>query len=54
MFEIQGTISLPSVYNATADFAGNNYIEVTSAGVEVVGLISVGSIVIVPNAWASE
>ena len=51
MFKIQGTISLPSVYNATADFAGNNYIEVTPAGVDVVGQISVGNIVIVPNEW---
>jgi uncharacterized repeat protein (TIGR01451 family) len=50
--EVQGKVSLPDIFNATANFAGNNYIKISnSAGLEIVGDLSVNDIKIVPQLW---
>ncbi len=49
--KIQGKVNLPDIYNAVADFAGDNYIQVSEGGVEVVGTLSMENIVIVANTW---
>ena len=57
VFRIQGMLRLPAIFNATADFAGENYIEVKERGGDhqwewkVVGTLSVEDIVIVPGVW---
>lgn len=51
LFKIQGEISVPTLYNAKANFAGDNYIQIGEAGVEVVGSLSAENMAIVPGLW---
>jgi Ca2+-binding RTX toxin-like protein/subtilisin-like proprotein convertase family protein len=53
-FKIQGEISVPTLYDVKANFAGDNYIQVGEAGVEVVGSLSAENIAIVPGLWELE
>ncbi len=48
---IQGTVTLPTLYSATADFSAPNYIKITDSGLQVAGTLSVQNVVIVPNEW---
>jgi uncharacterized repeat protein (TIGR01451 family) len=48
---IRGKVSLPDIFNATADFTGANYIQIENTGVQVVGDLSVKDIKIVPKLW---
>ncbi|WP_162052193.1 CARDB domain-containing protein [Gloeothece verrucosa] len=51
-FKIQGKVSIPTLYNAVANFAGNNYIKIDENGnVDAVGFVSAENIVIVPKVW---
>ncbi|MBI1314468.1 hypothetical protein GC176_24510 [bacterium] len=50
-FRIQGLVTLPDVYDVTADFTGDSYIEISSNGVEIVGTLSADDIRIVPGVW---
>jgi len=54
LFKIQGEISVPTLYDVKANFAGNNYIQIGEAGVEVVGSLSAENIAIVPGLWELE
>src|SRR4028118_246702 len=54
LFKIQGEISIPTLYDVKANFAGNNYIQIGEAGVEVVGSLSAENIAIVPGLWELE
>ena len=54
VFKIQGEISVPTLYDVKANFAGNNYIQIGEAGVEVVGSLSAENIAIVPGLWELE
>lgn len=55
--KIQGQITIPTLYNATADLAGDNFILVRNEPqpgqnkVDVVGTLSVSDIKIVPDVW---
>lgn len=48
---IQGTVSLPQLYNVTADFEGDNFIEIRPDGFDVVGQVYAEDITIVPGLW---
>lgn len=48
---LQGQVSLPQLYNTTADFTGENYIALSPDGFELRGEVSAEEIVLVPNAW---
>ncbi len=54
LFKIQGEISIPTLYDAKANFAGNNYIQIGETGVDVVGSLSAENISIVPGVWELE
>jgi probable HAF family extracellular repeat protein len=49
-FRIQGRLTLPDIYDATADFAGANYIEVRPDGWHAVGSLSISNVEI-PGGW---
>ena len=49
--KLQGKISVPSLYNLTADFSGTKYIKVGNKGIEVYGSISAKNVVIQPGIW---
>ncbi len=51
VFKIQGEISIPTLRNANANFAGDNYIQIGETGVEVVGSLSAENIPIVAGVW---
>jgi Ca2+-binding RTX toxin-like protein len=53
-FKIQGEISVPTLYDVKANFAGDDYIQVGEAGVEVVGSLSAENFAIVPGLWELE
>ncbi len=48
---IQGKVSLPQVFGATADFTGENYIGLSAEGFQLRGRASVQDIRIVPGHW---
>jgi hypothetical protein len=48
----RGKAVMPQLFNATADFAGGNYIEVTSDGIELRGVISLAEVSPTPGTWA--
>ncbi|MCO6458578.1 MAG: DUF2974 domain-containing protein [Pirellulaceae bacterium] len=50
-FRIQGTVVVPQLYSATADFSDENYIEVTTSGLQARGVLSVADIPLVPGLW---
>ena len=50
-FKLQGQLSVPSLYNLTADFTGDKHITVSDSGIEVVGSISAQNIVIEKGFW---
>jgi hypothetical protein len=54
VFKIQGEISIPTLRNVKANFAGDNYIQIGETGVEVVGSLSAENIAIVPGLWELE
>ncbi|BAY07027.1 FG-GAP-like repeat-containing protein [Calothrix sp. NIES-2098] len=58
--KLQGQVTLPDIFNATADFTNNNFVKISYAKdrdnkeqlkVDVVGSIFVENIPIVPNIW---
>ncbi len=51
LFRIQGEVSIPTLYNINANFAGDNYIQIGETGVDVVGSLSAENIAIVPGLW---
>lgn len=51
MFRIRGALSLPTVFNITADFSGDNFIQISEEGVDVVGVISAEDLELVPGLW---
>ena len=50
-FRMQGSAELRGLFNAEANFAGQNYIEVREDDWDVVGTFSVGRVPIVPGVW---
>ncbi|MFB2920995.1 Calx-beta domain-containing protein [Aerosakkonema funiforme] len=54
LFRIQGEVSVPTLYNINANFAGDNYIQISETGVDVVGSLSAENIAIVPGLWELE
>lgn len=49
--QVRGQVVLPQIYNATADFSGDNYIGVSQDGFDFVGRLSVEDIPLVPGVW---
>ncbi len=46
---LQGQVQLPQMFNFSADFSGDNYIELSSDGMNLVGQLTAEDIPIVPN-----
>ncbi len=51
--KLQSKVSVisPGLSRFTADLAGDNFIQITNSGVDIVGAVSVDSIKLVPNLW---
>ncbi len=48
---LQGRVVLPQIKNATADFAGDNYIGLREDGFDLVGRLSIEDLTLVPGFW---
>ncbi len=51
IYKIQGKVTIPTLFNATADFSGDNFIQISDTALDVVGSLSAKDITIVPNVW---
>jgi hypothetical protein len=51
VLRIQGEVTLPNLYNVTANFAGDNFIQLSDEGFDLVGTLSAENIPIVPGAF---
>jgi hypothetical protein len=50
--KVQGTVTIPTLYNATADFSGSNYITITDERLEAVGTLYMGGFTV--GSWGLE
>jgi len=50
-YRVQGSVELPELYHATADFSGTNYIEIGEDGWDAVGTLSVSKVTILKGLW---
>ena len=48
---IQGALALPDVFNVVADFAGDNYIQISELGLTVIGTLSIENVPLIPGVW---
>lgn len=54
IIKIQGKLTIPELSDVTADFSGDNFIQIKDGKVDVVGELSIGEVEFVDNVWELE